>query len=357
MRRQLRPAWVSLVRHVRWVEVLRDLALLTAIGALASFAVLFTSRVLFDNVTHELSLNYTARLEGSQTQPGDLRLLTYNEAVVAPASSLGALHGDAAVDTTVLAFEPGQPVGRWLGGAVREGAACNDGVLLDEATVASLHARIGDDLTLWWPDLPGQQFGRLRLCGVLDAWHPESSLGARGYLIASTAYLTRVTPAFTSMSDAKVENYWFTRVPPGAQTKSAAVEAIVDEQVGWTRPVGIVVLIGVALWIFGVIRVWRWLLAGLEIPWRVLEHLGVRPIVLKGFAAAVTGALALIGGAASALVARATILGWTNLFITSRHIIAVAAILFLIACGTVVVLTWRVPAVRASAPTTSMTET
>lgn len=357
MRRQLRPAWVSLGRHLRWVEVLRDLALLTAIGALASFAALFTSRILFDNVTHELSLNYTARLEGAQTPPADLRLLIYNGAVVAPASSLGGLHGDAAVNTTVLAFEPGQPVGRWLGGAVQAGAACDDGVLLDEATVASLHARIGDNLTLWWPSLPGQQLGRLRLCGVLNAWHPENAVGTRGYLIASTAYLTRVTPAYASMSDDKVENYWFTRVPPGGQTRSAAILAIVDEQVGWTRPVGIIVLIGAALWIFGVFRVWRWLLAGLEIPWRVLEHLGVRQTVLTGFAAAVTGALALIGGAASALIARATILGWTSLFVTTRHIIVVAALLFLITCGTVVVLTRRVPAVRASTPTTSMTET
>ncbi len=355
MRRQILPAWASLARHLRWVEVARDLALLTGIGALASFAALFTSRVLFDNLSHEISLNYASRIEGAQNPAGDLQLLMDDSAVVAPASSRGALHGDEAVNTTVLAFEPGAPVGRWLAGSVLEGSPCDDGIMLDEATVASLGARVGDELTLWWPDLPGQQSGPVRLCGVLKVWHPENSADTRGYLVASTSYLARSTPAFASLPGGKVETYWFSRVPPGAQTKAAAERAIVREQVGWTRPVGIVVLISAALWIFGVVRVWRWLLSGLEIPWRVLDHLGVRPSVSKGFVGAVTLLLALVGGAASAVLARATILGWTNLFITSRQIIVVAALLFLIACGTVVVRGRRLTAAHASAPPSAIT--
>lgn len=353
MRRQILPTWAALTRHIRWVEVVRDLALLTGIGALASFAALFTSRVLFDNLSHEISLNYAARIEGARNPPGDLQLVMHKSAVIAPASPSGALHGDEAVNTTVLAFEPGAPAGRWLAGSVRAGAPCDDGVLLDEATVAFLGARVGDDLTLWWPDLPGQP-GPVRLCGVLNVWHPENSAGTRGYLVASTAYLTHATPAFASLTDGKVESYWFSRVPPGAQTKAGAERAIVKEQVGWTEPVGIITLISAALWIFGVVRVWRWLQSGLEIPWRILEQLGVRQSVPKSFVGSVTLLLALVGGATSAVLARATILGWTNLFITSRQIILVSALLFLIACGTVVVRGSRLRTVHAGASTTVM---
>ena len=75
MSHQLTPVWSALARHLRRTEAMRDFALLAAIGALASFAILFTSRVAFDDVVHELSLSYASSAVGTDSPTSDLRLI------------------------------------------------------------------------------------------------------------------------------------------------------------------------------------------------------------------------------------------------------------------------------------------
>lgn len=345
MRRQLAPVWSSLARHLRGSEILRDLALLTAIGALASFAILFVSRIAFDDTVHELSLTYSARHVGSDAAHGDLSLTEYDSAVVAPAPAASGLHGGGNLDLTVLTFAQGAPVAQWLSGAVQDGAACSDGLMVDEATAAHFGAGVGDELTLWWPDRPGGPSGRVRVCGILNVWHPNHALGTRGYAVVSQTYLARAIPAMGEAQPDQALDYWFRAEPPGSESKGTAVRRILFDQVGWSSAVLVISLMGVALWAFGVARVWSGFWSALGTPSRVLGRLGARPVLLGGFVGTLTLALAVIGGGLSAAVARAFIGGWTDLFVSSRQIGLVVAGLVTVA-GVMVVLLARRPQLR-----------
>lgn len=341
MSHQLTPVWSALARHLRRTEAMRDFALLAAIGALASFAILFTSRVAFDDVVHELSLSYASSAVGTDSPTSDLRLIRNDSVVMAPASSSGALHGGRAIDVTVMTFDEQAPVSTWLSGALLEGSVCSNGVMVDQATAAYFGVGVGDDLTMWWPDLADGASGLVRVCGVLNVWHPGNALGNRGYTVVSTAYLDRAIPAVRAAPAGEVVSYWFHGQPPGSTSKGAAVRGILSDQAGWSTAVLITALIGSALWAFGVARVWSGLRTTLDLPWRVLGHLGARPLLLGTSIGTLTMALAFIGGAVSAGVARASILGWTDLYVSSWQIALVMSGLLLIAGATVLVMARR----------------
>lgn len=347
MSQQLTPLWSTLARHLRTTEAVRDLALLAAIGALASFAILFTSRVAFDDVVHELSLTYASSAVGADSTPSDLRLMRNDSAVMAPASSSGALHGGRAIDLTVMSFDAQAPVSTWLSGTLLEGSVCSNGVMVDQATAGYFGVGVGDELTMWWPDLAGRASGLVRVCGVLNVWHPGSALGNRGYAVASKAYLVGTIPAVGGAPADEVVSYWFHAHPPGSTSKAAAVRGILTDQAGWSTAVLITALIGSALWAFAVARVWSGLRTALDLPWRVLGQLGARPMLLAGFIGSFTMALAAIGGVVSAGVARASILGWTDLYVSSRQIALVVVGLLLIAFVTVLVMARRPALSRA----------
>lgn len=344
MTHQLRPAWAALARHLSATAALRDLGLLAAMGALASFAILFTTRAAFDDTMHELGLRYEARMLGVPAAAGDLRLDAYDSAVAA--SAAGAVHGGRTVDLTVLVFDDGAPVSTWLAGAVRGGHICRDGVMVDEATAARFGVRLGDRLTIWWPDLPGSSGAVVRVCAILDVWHPEGALGTRGYLLMARAGLVAAVPAFNGTAPDDTMSYWFRARPPGSESKFAVIAGILADQAGWSTAVLAVVLIGAGLWTFGIVRVWTGLRHGLETPRRVLGHLGAQPPLLAGFVGTVTVGLAAVGSAASAALARTTIMGWTDLYITSRQIVVVVVGLFVLSMAVVLTVSrggsrWR----------------
>jgi hypothetical protein len=308
-------------------------------GALASFAILFTTRTAFDDTMHELGLRYEARMLGVPAAAGDLRLDAYDSALAAPASAAGAVHGGRSVNLTVLVFDDGAPVSTWLAGAVRHGHVCADGMMVDEATAAHFGVGLGDRLTLWWPELSGSPSALVRVCAILDTWHPGGAVGTRGYLVMARAPLVAAVPSFIGTAPDETMSYWFRTRRPGSESKPAVIAGILADQAGWSTAVLAVALVGAGLWSFGVARVSSWLTLALETPRRALGHLGAQPRLLAGFVGVVTVGLAALGSIASAVLARTAIMGWTDLYITSRQIVVVVGGLFVLSMVVVLTMT------------------
>jgi hypothetical protein len=326
------------------MELLRDLVLLTAVGSLAAFVVLFTGRVVFDNLLHEGSLTYSAREIDARPGVGDVEITSYKDGGVAPAS--GAQDTAAlqrTIDTTVLIFAPGKlsDAAVLFGGAMSSGSLCDNGIGLDEATAAAMSVGVGDEVTLWWPADSTARPARVRVCGLLNPWHPDTSLGARGYVVASVALVESVEPGVLSTMAGSITAYWFSGIPVGSAVKANVVQSVLATNAGWSAIIWVVALIGLALWSFGVLRVWNSLRTSLNEPWRVLLGLGVGPAVPPLFVLVIVTIMTMAASWASAVVARAFILSWTSLYVTSQEIWLVAAVLVVAALLVSVVLVTR----------------
>jgi hypothetical protein len=327
---QVAVSWRTLAGHLKPTELLRDLVVLTAVGGLAAFVVLFTGRVVFDNLLHEGSLTYSAQLIDASPGTGDLQLTSYTDGGVASASGaedIAALQ--RSIDTTVLMFAPGEltDASVLFRGALTSGALCDNGVALDEATAAAVSVTVGDEVTLWWPADSMARRARVRVCGLLNPWHPNASLGSRGYVVTSVALVESVEPGVLSTMAGSITAYWFSSVPTGSTEKVTVVQSVLARNAGWSAFLWVVAVMGLALWSFGVLRVWNALRTSLAEPWRVLTALGVRPAIPPLFVMGVVTLLAVAATWASALVARAFILAWTTLYLTSAEIWLVAAVL------------------------------
>jgi hypothetical protein len=332
---QSRAAGLALARHLTRTEVARDFALLIAMGGLASFAVLFTSRVVFDNVVHELSLSYAARLDDASARTSDLRLTVYDDANAAPREAISSpADMSASVNVTVLSF-PGQigPASRLLSGSVLGGRVCADGIVLDEATAARLDVRVGEAVTLWWGGGSETAPGVTRICGIANAWHPGDSSGDRGYVVAAATYLERISAGFPKGMHGRTADYWFDTRPPGTATRFETIRAAISRQSGLSGVVLAIVLLGTGLWSFAVVRVWHVLRRVLQVPWSVIHALGARPGLLSFLLTLAVTVMAASASILSAMVARTFILAWTDLYVTARQIWLITAVMIAVAVG------------------------
>jgi hypothetical protein len=316
--------------HLRPMELVRDLAVLMGLGSLAAFVVLFTGRVVFDNLVHESSLSYSTRMVGAAADQGDLSLTSYADGGVAPPAGVQDIVAlERTVDTTVLTFGADRlgAATTLFQGALTAGSLCTDGVAIDEATAANLSVGVGDEVTLWWPGDSEARPVHAHVCGVVNPWHPGTSLGARGYVVSSADFIESVQPGVLSTQARTVTAYWFSGAPVGSSSKASAVRGVLASNAGWSAFVWAVALLGLALWSFGVVRVWNAFRSGLAEPWQVLWRLGVHPAVPPLFVSTAVTVMAAAASCASAVIARSFILGWTSLYVTSRQIWLVAAVL------------------------------
>jgi hypothetical protein len=331
---QVAVSWGTLARHLKPMELLRDVLVLTAVGSLAAFVVLFTGRVVFDNLLYEASLSYSAQVVDAQPGLGDVDITSYKDGGVAPASGardIAALQ--RTIDATVLTFDPGEFADASLlfQGAMTSGSLCQDGIGLDEATAAVLSVAVGDEVTLWWPSDSTARPALVRVCGLLNPWHPDTSLGARGYVVTSAALVASVQPGVLSTMAGSITAYWFSGIPVGSTGKAQVVQGVLATNAGWSAFVWVVALLGLAFWTFGVYRVWNAFRTSLNQAWRILLGLGVRPAVPPLFVLVVVTVMTVAASWASAVIARSFILSWTSLYVTSHEIWLVAAVLVLAA--------------------------
>lgn len=322
-------AWEVLVRHTRVGELLRDLVVLAGLGTLSAFAVMFVSRVPYDNVTYESSLVYSARLPRAE-EAADLVLTRYPQADLAPESATANPRVlTESVNVTVLTFpDASLPTSdRLLGGTLKAGHLCTDGVVVDEATAARFEVAPGDSVTLWWPTLDAASPGRVDICGVGGPWHPDESLGSRGYVLAPQGLLASEFEGFPGTLERGATSYWMNAVPEGATSHAEAVRAIMGNDLALSAFVWSIILLGLMLWVTGVARAAQSLRSSLAQPWSVLSSVGTGPHAAASYLFTVVALLSLVASWGAALFARWVVLAWTSLYITTSQIVLVSAAL------------------------------
>jgi len=320
--KKLLAAWTTLGRHLRTGPLARDGVLLIAIGALAALALLYVGRLGFDRVVFAAGLNYAAQQAGGRM--GGVTIETL------PDYSVSAPRGAGPYDptlgaTTVWSFEPSSSdaLARLMRGVIRQGGVSPDGVLVDEAAAARMGVRLGDRVTL--TRFGTESVWTLPVAGVIAPFHEAEDYGNGGLVVVSRSLLGEAPPTGSTTT------YFLDAVPPGSQAKWRAVVASVEHEVTLGPLVIGLLVIGLALWSAGLVRVASDVRRGLSTPLGLLVDLGAQPRVGRAFVVGLVGALALVAGVAAALGARRLIVAWTTFYITPQQVFAVALTLALTA--------------------------
>nr|WP_300145107.1 hypothetical protein [Propionicimonas sp.] len=343
-----------LTRHLSAFELLRDLAVLVALGLLASFALLFVSRVPFDNLLYETGLGYQSRVGAQADHGGGLVLGVFEGEFDLSTSSLapGSTHGDS-VNATVELYpdDRGADAARLLGGTLIAGQLCPDGVVIDEATAARFDRSVGDTVVLTWSDSPAWEDdetqiedteAQVRICAIGRPWHPGDSIGTQGYAIWARSAAGTLLPGLADATPSSHATFWLDETVPGATTKAQAIEAVVGQHPSWSAFVVFVACLGIGLWVVGLQRAASGLRESLAAATSIVRALGAPPAGWLVVFLGLSWATALVAAASAAALARVVILGWTGLYIAPTQIIVVALALLIVALVFTSTLGWRI---------------
>lgn len=335
----------ALARHLSVVELLRDLAVLLALGLLASFAVLFVSRAPFDNVRYEAGLDYQARVEAAADHDDGLVIDLFDGFELSTRTSSGAHAPKRSVNATAQVYSEGRGVdaARLFAGTLVAGELCAEGVVIDEATAASFGLGVGDTVVVSWRDAPDPDTREtpVRVCGIGLPWHPGGDLGTRGYLRWARVTAEALTPGLADADPSSQATFWLDRQVRGGTTKWQSTTAILGRNLPASAFLLAVIGVGAALWIIGLQRATSGLRTSLATPTQILRALGAPPpgwlVVFLGL----SWTMSLLASIGAAVIARAVIRGWTGLWIASTQIVVVALTLFVVALAATTALGWR----------------
>lgn len=342
-----------LTRHLSAFELVRDLAVLVALGLLASFAVLFVSRVPFDNLLYETGLSYQSRVNAEADHGGGLVLGVFEDEFELSTSTLtpGSTHVRSEATMELYPDDRGADAARLLGGTLIAGQLCPDGVVIDEATAARFDRSVGDTVVLTWSNSPAWEDdetqvedteARVRICAIGRPWHPGESIGTQGYVIWARSTAGALLPGLADATPTSHATFWLDESVPGATTKAQAIEAVFSQRPSWSAFLLFVIGVGVTLWVVGLQRATAGLRESLAPATSIVRALGAPPAGWLVVFLGLSWATALVAAASAAAVARVVILGWTGLYIAPTQIIVVTLALFIVALALTSVLGWRI---------------
>lgn len=335
-----------LTRHLSAFELVRDLAVLVALGLLASFAVLFVSRVPFDNLLYEAGLGYQSRVDAEADHGGGLTLGVFEDFDLSTSGlASGSTNGDS-VNATLELYpdDRGADAARLLGGTLIAGELCPDGVVIDEATAARFDRSVGDNVVLTWWDSPDWEAdeAEVRVCAIGRPWHLGDSIGTQGYVVWAHSAAEALLPGLAEATPTSHATFWLDESVPGATTKARAIEALFSQHPSWSAFLLFVTCVGVGLWCFGLQRATAGLRESLAAATSIVRALGAPPAGWLVVFLGLSWALALVAAVSAATVARAVILGWTGLYIAPAQIIVVTLALSIVALAVTSALGWRI---------------
>lgn len=315
-----------LARHLSLVALARDLAVLAALGLLASFSTLFVSRVPFDNFTYEWSLVYQSQSSGQLS--GDLVISSYGDFELGNKSQSGAGRSGRSVNATAEVF-PGSDTdqaSRLFSGTLVTGNMCTDGVVVDEATADALKLDVGGTVVVTWAPVEGEnREARAPVCGIGRPWHPGGSVGGRGYLIASRGFVSHAIPGLRGTK--QETTYWLDDAQAGATSKWESTMGVFGEDVAASAFVLVVAVIGFVLWWVGLQRTTSGLRQRLAPVISVLRSLGAPVAGWLWLYSGLLASMALVAAIVAGVVARLVITSWTALYISSDQILVVTVAL------------------------------
>lgn len=335
-----------LARHLSAFELVRDLAVLVALGLLASFVLLFVSRTPFDNLLYETGLGYQSRVDAEADHGGGLMLGLFEDFELSTSSLAPGGTQARSVNATVELYpdDRGADVARLLGGTLIAGQLCPDGVVIDEATAARFDRSVGDTVVLTWWDSPDWEpdEAQVRICAIGRPWHPGGIGSQAGYVIWARSAAGALLPGLAEATPTSHATFWLDESVPGATTKAQAIEALFSQHPSWSAFLLFVTCVGIGLWVFGLQRATAGLRESLASATSIVRALGAPPAGWLVVFLGLSWATALVAAVSAAVVARIVILGWTGLYIAPTQIIVVTLALFIVALALTSALGWRI---------------
>lgn len=321
-----------LLRHLRAGGLLRDLVMLTLVGGLAAFAVLFAAKPTFDRVVFEASLDYGWRTTlapvrttsgvGVESVPeisasrltdtptGGSRLSDYEHSVLLPAM--------------VFAPESAARTARVFHRVLADGEFSPQGIEIDQATAHQLRIGVGDDVALVVSTDAGLVEMRYRVAGLLLPYQPPGEAVAGGLVIVPADLFEPLRAAGAQPAG----QVWFSDAEgPGAVSHQSMISAVLFDFPQTTTFVAIILALGVALWALAIARASSDVVHTVGPCARTLLAIGTGPAVIR---ATLVGTLLLLSTSAAlgaVGAAGALITSWANYYIQWREQGAVALIL------------------------------
>lgn len=334
-----------LTRHLSAFELVRDLAVLLALGLLASFVVLFVGRTPFDNLVYEAGLDYRSRVDANADHDHGLVLGLFDGFDLSAAPLAHKHRRVRSVNATTELFpdDRGADAARLLGGTLVAGQLCPDGVVIDEATAATFNRSVGDTIVLtWWgaPDA-GSYEAQIRVCAIGRPWHPGGDVGNRGYVIWARSAAAAAFTGLATATPSSHATFWLDQSVPGATTKWQATTAVFGQALPVSAFLMFVIGVGATLWFVGLQRATAGLRDSLAAPTSIVRALGAPPAGWLVLFLGLSWVTALVAAVSAATIARTVIFGWTGLYIASAQTVVVTLALFVVALATSSAIGWR----------------
>lgn len=340
--RSSRLVFGVLARHLSPLALVRDLLVLAALGLLASFSILFVSRIPFDNFTYEMSLGYQAQSQGEVRGDG---LIVASFADFELGDRLQSTGSRRSVNATAEVFPVDRlsEVNQIFSGAILSGEICGDGVVVDEASAAYLKIGVDDTVVVSWVPTDGDtQQAELRVCGLGRTWHPGGSLGSRGYVMLAGRAAEIAFPAMRQADAKQSVTYWIADGPTGAATKWESAAGVFGQDVGASAFLLVVVVIGFTLWLVGIQRATSGIRQSLAPAISIVRSIGAGSSGWLWLYLGIMLLMAIVSAFAAAVAARFVIMSWTALYISSNQIVVVIAALLAITVAAVVFHGWKI---------------
>lgn len=323
---------IVLLRHLRIADLVRDLVMLALVGTLGAFAMLFSARSTFDKVVFEAGLDYGWRSSAPAVSgtPGALTLEQFSSVSVARLSDAptgGSRIGDFehSIDVSALSYDPTQAarVKQLFHGVLVDGAFDARGVALDEATAHRFGILVGDDVSLAVSTNSGLVERRYPVSALVLPYRPPTASQSNGLVILPQ---TLFEPIRAGAGTGAPITYTSTPVP-GALSHEDAIYSAAFGVPELTAFVGVVLALGVGIWVLGNVRAVSELTRSVAGCARTLFAIGLPQWKIRATILLVALGLGIAAAVFAVAVSASLVTSWASYYIQWREAVSVAAVL------------------------------
>jgi hypothetical protein len=312
-----------------------DIVLLCATGALAMFVLLLSSQIFADAMIFQSALRYAYVLPTppAVSSASDVAVDSSSSLKVARAikgGSGGAEHSDLthSIGPTVWAFDGDRTsaLATVLAGVMRSGSLERTGAVLDQATAASLHVSVGDDVYV--DDLGADDVVecRVRVTGLVAPYRDAESILRGGLVILSDD-----TCPTASSDGGTTSTFVVGRGDPGVRGELSHTAVVWQTFRAATAPhvSGLllpILAVGLVFWVLAAFRAATQLRQQLARPGRLLIDLGVSPRAVRAHYLALVALACTIGAVLAGILARSVLFAAATFFTQPLHVATVVGV-------------------------------
>lgn len=323
---------VVLLRHVRIADLVRDLVMLVLVGTLGAFAMLFSARSTFDKVIFEAALDYEWRSSAPAVSDttGALTLEQVSSVSVArlsdtPTGGSRISDFEHSVDVPALCYDPASAtqVNQLFAGVLADGVLDARGVTLDEATAYRFGLRVGDEVGLAVSTNAGLVERRYPISALVLPYLPPTASQSSGLVILpQTLFELMRSGAGTGTA------VTYTSTPvPGALSHDDAIYSAAFGAPDLTAFVGVVLALGIGIWVIGNVRAVGELAQNLAGCARTLFAIGLPRWKIRATVLLIALGLGILAAISAVAASAGLVTYWASYYIQWRETVTVAVLL------------------------------